>query len=410
MAQTLKFGNGVWANKEGATLAYNDENGNYKPLPFNFTRSSSATRVNKQGLIEVVRNNKPRIDYKDSAKGALLLEPSRTNVIQYSQDFSNWTASDITVTDNNAISPDGSLNASKLTLTSGTSVKRIALGSMPTSSASRCYSFFFKTNDINSIQLLHSGDLQGYANFDLVNSVIGTSGSKTTSKIENYGNGWFRCTAIFDNTNTFGSTLYLYIKDNALGTYGGSTSEVGDLFIFGAMYEAGSYATSYIPTQGSAVTRVAEDIALTLPDNASFNSSNGFSIISKFGIGNAGSGSSSPFIFFNDDTSSTFIGFGSDSSNFRCRLNLNGVAYLNTQGNALRTQENSLFISCDADGWSQGANGVTNYTGNNDASVYDKLSNISYTPSELYGIIRIKELSVYNTRLSNNELQALTQV
>jgi hypothetical protein len=54
MAQTLKYGNGIWANKEGSSLAYNDENGNYKPLPFNFERSSSATRTNKEGLIETV--------------------------------------------------------------------------------------------------------------------------------------------------------------------------------------------------------------------------------------------------------------------------------------------------------------------------------------------------------------------
>ena len=34
MAQKLKFGNGTWATKKGSTLAYNDENNNYKPLPF----------------------------------------------------------------------------------------------------------------------------------------------------------------------------------------------------------------------------------------------------------------------------------------------------------------------------------------------------------------------------------------
>ena len=247
---------------------------------FDFARASAATRINKYGLIETVASGQSRLNYPliDGVVNGCphhILEPARTNLVTYSEDFSNWTASDITVTDNNAISPDGSLNASKLTLTSGTSVKRIALGSMPTSSASRCYSFFFKTNDINSIQLLHTGDLQGYANFDLVNSVVGTSGSKTTSKIENYGNGWFRCTAIFDNTNVFGSTLYLYIKDNALGTYGGSTSEVGDLFIFGAMYEEGSYPTSYIVSNsGSATTRVAET-ANGAGDASTFNSSEG---------------------------------------------------------------------------------------------------------------------------------------
>jgi hypothetical protein len=79
MANTLKFGNGQWATKVGSTLAYNDEGGNFKPLPFNFTRSTSGTRVNKDGLIEVVTNNKPRIDFLNDSNGALLLEPSRTN-------------------------------------------------------------------------------------------------------------------------------------------------------------------------------------------------------------------------------------------------------------------------------------------------------------------------------------------
>ena len=89
MAQTLKFGNKTWATKVGSTLAYNDENGNYKPLPFAFTRSTSATRVNKEGLIEVVTNDRPRIDYTDTSDGVLLLEKAATNLLTYSEDFSN---------------------------------------------------------------------------------------------------------------------------------------------------------------------------------------------------------------------------------------------------------------------------------------------------------------------------------
>ena len=77
MAQTLKFGNKTWATKVGSTLAYNDENDNYKPLPFAFTRSTSATRVNKQGLIEVVTNDRPRIDYTDTSDGVLRSEERR---------------------------------------------------------------------------------------------------------------------------------------------------------------------------------------------------------------------------------------------------------------------------------------------------------------------------------------------
>ena len=81
MSNTLKFGNGQWATKEGSTLAYNDENNNFKPLPFNFERGSSATVVNKDGLIETVGSDMPRIDYKDDSEGALLLEPQRTNYV-----------------------------------------------------------------------------------------------------------------------------------------------------------------------------------------------------------------------------------------------------------------------------------------------------------------------------------------
>ena len=77
MAQTLKFGNKVWAAKEDSVLAYNDINNNYKPLPFSFSRASIGTRVNKDGLIETMGQDIARIDYTDSADGVLLLEPSR---------------------------------------------------------------------------------------------------------------------------------------------------------------------------------------------------------------------------------------------------------------------------------------------------------------------------------------------
>ena len=80
MANTLKFGNGEWYGKKDTILAYNDENNNYKPLLFDFSRASSATRVNKDGLIETVGGGQARIDFKDDSKGALLLEPSRTNL------------------------------------------------------------------------------------------------------------------------------------------------------------------------------------------------------------------------------------------------------------------------------------------------------------------------------------------
>lgn len=84
MSNSLNLGSGNWATKDNSLLGYNSENGNFKPLPFDFSRGSIATVVNKQGLIETVQANNARVDYLDNAKGALLLEPSRTNLVPYS--------------------------------------------------------------------------------------------------------------------------------------------------------------------------------------------------------------------------------------------------------------------------------------------------------------------------------------
>ena len=99
MANTIKLGNGTWATKEGSLLAYNDENNNFKPLPFTTARNTIATVVNRQGLIETVKSGIPRIDFNNNSKGALLLEPTSTNLIQYSEAFGNayWTKTNSSV-------------------------------------------------------------------------------------------------------------------------------------------------------------------------------------------------------------------------------------------------------------------------------------------------------------------------
>jgi len=64
MAAKLKLGtDNNWATKEGKLLGYNDENGNFKPIPFDVTSDADATRVNKDGLIESTKtmNQMPRI-------------------------------------------------------------------------------------------------------------------------------------------------------------------------------------------------------------------------------------------------------------------------------------------------------------------------------------------------------------
>jgi hypothetical protein len=86
-----------------------------------FTRATSATnpatRDNSSGLIELVGNNVPRLEY-DVAGGcpSILLEPQRTNSLSYSEQFNDtsWSKNNSTIQADVTISPDGTQDADRL--------------------------------------------------------------------------------------------------------------------------------------------------------------------------------------------------------------------------------------------------------------------------------------------------------
>jgi hypothetical protein len=90
------------------------------------------------------------------------------------------------------------------------------------------------------------------ANFNLqtgtvVSITVGSTWSNGSAKIENYGNGWYRC--IF--TATSPSTTGLYI------------SLTGTTYIWGCQIEQGAYVTSYVKTEAATVTRLADAASKT---------------------------------------------------------------------------------------------------------------------------------------------------
>ena len=247
---TLKFGNGEWYGKKDTILAYNDENSNYKPLPFDFSRASSATVVNKDGLIETVGSGQPRIDYKDNSKGALLLEPQRSNYQPYSTVFSSWGVVDVTVGLNYGLSPDGFNNSVLITEGTGSTQHRILKGS-PASSGIYTLSCFVKNKVGNRQAYIDMGAVTGFFNFD-TETMFSAAG---TTSVESWSNGWYRI-SITSNTNVTPIVNYLGTGKNNSETFQGDGSSA--IEFFAPQLEQGSYATSYIPTQGSAVTRVAD--------------------------------------------------------------------------------------------------------------------------------------------------------
>ena len=408
MAQKLKFGNGTWATKKGSTLAYNDENNNYKPLPFTTTRNSIATRVNKEGLIEVVGNDVPRIDYTDSSDGALLLENSATNLVTYSQDFSSgWSLDDATVSINSGISPDGTLNATLLK--GNTNSSRHNLVTSAGANNTGTFSIFVKAKELKYVQIASANTVNQYVNFDVEDGIIGTVGSSfSNAKIENYGNGWYRCSVVSPNQY---NGLYFSLVNGLNATWLESwvmPNSTDGLYIWGAMLEANSVASSYIPTNGSSVTRQA-DTASGSGNSEVFNDSEGvlFADISALANDLTYRG-----ISLGDGTANNLVRFYYEnvSNRLTAQIKDGGVAQATmTYTFSDITISSKIVLKYKLNDFALWVNGFEVGTDLNGAtpSGLDTLSFDTGTGADdFYG--KTKEIGYYDTALTDLELETLT--
>ena len=197
---------------------------------FGFDRNTTATRVNESELIETVVAKVPRINYT-SKVGCVLFEPSRTNLVTYSQDFSQWSSlgsPSPTITTNFAISPDGTQNASRYVVNSSSASTRLELGAITVSAASHTFSLYIKNNTGNNSVKLNVFD--------------GSDNNQTFTATDT----WQRISYTLTTSAT--SSCFLSIR----------TSGDADFLIYGAQFEQQSFKTSFIPTAGTTITRAAE--------------------------------------------------------------------------------------------------------------------------------------------------------
>ena len=360
---------------------------------FDFTRSGSATRINSQGLIETVGNgvsrlNYPLIDGKVVGCPSHLLEPSKQNALQRSEEFDNsyWVNNGVTISANQIISPSGSLTADLLTgVSGGFGIVRFSTWT----ATNKVASCFAKKGSSNLFTIKNASGGVGGVTFDLENGTVTNEDSGFEGDIENYGNGWFRCTAI--DTSARSGTFSLGVN---------SASE--SVYIWGAQLES-DYKTSYIPTTTTAVTRSAET-ANNSGDANTFNDSEGVLMAEISALAES---STYRFISLSDGTLSNRVSLFLSNNN-TLNGSANGVSSIASvvdikNNNKVAYKYKSGDYSLWVNGFEVGTLTVTN--GN-----HSNLNRLNFDygqgSDDFYG--STKQIQYFDTALTDTDLEKLT--
>ena len=403
MANTFKFGNENWAVKDGKVLAYNDENNAFKPLPFTFARSSSATRVDNEGIIKTTDSGFARIDFLKNTSGHLLLEPQSTNKVTVSEDFSNsvWVKSNSTVSLSSISTPNGDLNSYKLVESDTNSSHHITFNNSSTSDMS--FSVFAKSAERTFVQLQAAGVGSTDCVFDLSNGTILIEEANATANIKDYGNGWDRGSVSYSASGTNNSVIKLY---NGGDSYQGDGSS--GLYIWGAQLEELSYPTSYIATTGSTVTRAAETCN-SAGNSTVFNDSEGVLFMNISAFINGGGGDRTISISDGSQSNSIQLLLHNTASRINFRVRDGGSLEVNISD--LETNQTlDLKVACkyksgDYSLFVNGTKKATTSSGNLPTGL-NQLAFDDGASNDFYG--KVKNIQVYNTALTDAELIELT--
>ena len=351
---------------------------------FDFSRSGGATRINSQGLIETVadgvsRLNYPLIDGKVVGCPSHLLENSATNLVLESNNFDNYFSklNSASVQSNQIISPDGTVNADKVIR--GTADLALRRNSQVTIGTENTFSIYVKKGTASSVRL-----------------DIGDEGLKTF-----YLTDYWQRISVTATPTSYGH-IDIEIPNANQGDY---------IYVFGAMVEQNSFPTSYIPTNGSAVTRSAET-ANGSGDAATFNDSEGvlFAEVSK------DKGTQYSLISLQKSSVSdtyAYIGYLNNNTTIRGQIKVGGTIVLDEEIEMSDTSiVAKILIKYKSGDYSMWVNGFevgsnTNSTIFSDGDLNEiELGINNNNGLRFYG--KTKQLQYYDTALNSEDLEKLT--
>ena len=350
---------------------------------FTFSRSGSATRINSQGLIETVGNgvsrlNYPLIDGKVVGCPHHILEPQRTNLVTYSEDFSQWSlAGGSSISSNQSISPDGTLNADNV------SSGEVYVSGVGSSGNTYTFSCYYKGN----------------AGETFVQNVY--DGSNHNRFTRTFNGQWQR----FSITVTLTNSGIFYLVDDRTGGNSSSFS------VWGAQLEQGSFTTSYILTNGSSVTRSAET-ATGSGDASTFNDSEGVLMAEISALANSdttnpnrglgissGSTNNTIFIYYQGTLNKLSCIIVSDGIvQFSSSTTLFNVDYYLKIG--LKYKQNDFAL------WVNGVEALTDTSGNTPVGLNELAFDNGAGLDNFYG--NTKQIQYYDSALTDSELETLT--
>ncbi len=230
-------------------------------------------------------NSAPRFNHTYNGTSwvsrGLLVEEQRTNGNLHSEDFSDasWTKAGATIGVNAALSPDGTTTADKLIETAANQAH--AAYSVVSNSAGSSHTLSVFSKSAGRSVLIIRSNLTGTFlsnSFDLASGNVQRVAAGYSAKIENIGNGWYRCSVSATAAST--GCLSIFCAYNGTLTSDADPAYLGDgtsgILLWGAQSEVGSFPTSYIPTTSASVTRSADVCQITGSDFSGFwNASEG---------------------------------------------------------------------------------------------------------------------------------------